>query len=152
MDTDEPSRGDRLIEELKARPRPGQFRLISLFGLMLFFAVVFAIPRLVGVTYERYFMFFYGILFGLAPLAAWGLTAVLPCRFGAFRFLISAAAAVAIVAPVCVLSVLDPGSPRQMIGFWAGILLLLWLPQIGCITAVWYFVFRQTSWPQRRRP
>ncbi len=79
VEPEEPSRGEALLEKLKAsRLRPSQFRLTTIFGIMLFVGVVMAIPRFSGADYGWYFGFLYIILYGCAPFASWFLYFILP--------------------------------------------------------------------------
>jgi len=149
----ERSRSDELIEQVKrSQVRPGQFRLSRLFVVTLLVAILFAVPRLVGVGYGWYFMLLYFIIFwGCAPFVAWAAVTVCPWiprrhrgKAGVLLFLL-------LVVPFPVAGIWIEGLESGLKGTANALVATLWfwVPEVLCIAAVQYGVFG--DWKGLRR-
>lgn len=145
QDPDDPllTRSDKLVAEMRRRYLPpGQFRLSTMLVAIVVAAAVFAFPKLQGWTYEWYFGFLWIVAFALAPMITLIVVACLPGVQGRGRMLL-----VAICLAVMILPVLGyigwTGEALDVALGLLGALVWFWLPQVACIGAVWYFVFRQ---------
>jgi hypothetical protein len=145
VEPEEPSRGEALLEKLKAtRLRPSQFRLTTIFGIMVLVGFLMAIPRFSGADYGWYFGFLYMILYGCAPFASWLLYFILPPTLGRVRMIVACVAAAAIVLPFWTLVGWYDGG-RDLVEVIIVTMILFWLPQVICIWGVWHFLFRPRS-------
>lgn len=142
IETDELSPGEARIAKVKAAPRSVfHFGLFTIVWLTIAAAIFMAVPRLWEIEYDAYFMLWYLVLYGCAPLAGWTTYAALPPAAGPWRLPIATLVFAAIVLPLWLMAAWDSGSVLYAVKFFFGTALFFWLPQIICIAAVRYIVF-----------
>ena len=75
---DTPSRGDQLLEELKAtRKRPAQFSVVSVLILTFVIAALFAVARATGDMAVFFAYLYFALCVGL-PLVAYAIAGLMP--------------------------------------------------------------------------
>lgn len=162
--TSEPSRSEQLLAEAKEQGRfRGQFRLRGLMVLTFAVAILFALPRWMGVPHMwsvwvlvRFTFVLSALAFLFTPCFAFGIVAIYPWRLSRRRLprflmmlLVAALTFFVFAGSNLLLHGIRPSTLEDLVFFIAGSA-VFWLPQMAAMWFVWQFMLKDDR--PRRNP
>lgn len=137
------SRGEELLADLKRKHMaPGQFRMGSLFLIIILVSVVFAAPRMIGWHYDSFFVFLWLAAFAATPTISLIVALFVPRLRTSTRRWLAAASAVLTTMPLLIVA-RWMGETEEIIRVLLFTSLMFWAPQLVSIWCVWFFLFRK---------